>query len=469
MRKFLYGLQRTSRNAVISAAVLTAVIAFVDWRILSNYFGFLYLFPMLLLGTALPPWQIFLSAAFCTVLADIFGPFPFHPAVSLPQDVLLFLVLGGMGMFSHGVIVNRRMEQENRRRIEEEIAARREAEEQLEFLIQTSPVAILVMKGSGEILTGNSAAHRLFRAGPGELIGNNISRYIPALGHVPSAAETSQTFRTEMQCRGRRSNGDIFSADVFFSTYRTGKGPRLAALVVDSSEDLRHRAEAGLDQLMAGSRILVAAVSHEMRNVCSAIAVVHQNLARNGGLAENQDFTALGSLVETLNKIASLELRQSTSGFEAKMVDLAEILDDARIVLEPYCEESDIQMSWEIPRRLPYVWADRHSLLQVLLNLTKNSRRAMEGTAPKMITIAVSVDAGVAEIRVTDTGPGISSPEYLFQPLQKGAEATGLGLFLSRAFMRSLGGDLRYEPRPTGCCFVIQMAVAGFAEGDQAH
>ena len=51
--------------------------------------------------------------------------------------------------------------------------------------------------------------------------------------------------------------------------------------------------------------------------------------------------------------------------------------------------------------------------------------------------------------------------EKLFQPLQKGAEATGLGLFLSRAFMRSFGGDLRYDPQAPGCSFVVELAAAG--------
>jgi len=467
MKPLLRYLQGTPRTILTLAAILIAIIALVDWRILAYYFGFLYLFPMLLVGTVLPPWQIGLTAVFCTVLADLFDPLPFEPVViSLLQDALLFIALAGMGMFSHVVTVNRKMEEENRQRVEQEVAARREAEEQLEFLIQTSPVAIVVMSGSGEILIGNSAAHRLFRTGAGELIGRNISRYISALGHVPSVEDTSQTFRTEMQCRGQRDNGDIFLANVFFSTYRTAMGPRLAALVVDTSEDLRDRAEYGLEQLMAGSRILVGAVSHEVRNVCSAIAVIYQNLARNGSLVKNQDFEALGSLVEALNKIASLELRQSTGGFEAKRVDLTEILDEARIVLEPYCAESDITMNWKIPEKLPCVWADRHGLLHVLLNLTKNSRRALEDAGMKRIDVSVSVEHGIVAIRVADTGPGIASAEKLFQPLQKGAEATGLGLFLSRAFMRSLRGDLRYDPEVPGCCFVIELATADTAEVD---
>lgn len=255
-----------------------------------------------------------------------------------------------------------------------------------------------------------------------------------------------------MQCHGRKDNGEVFLADVFFSTYSTGAGPRLAALVADASEDLRDRAEFGLEQLMTGSRILVGAVSHEVRNVCSAIAVVYENMANNGDFRKSQDFEALGSLVEALNRIASLDLKKSTSAIEAKVASLTEILDEARIVLEPYCAEADIVVSWDVPESLPFVWADRHSLLHVFLNLAKNSRRALANAAEKGIHLSISEEAGKAAIRFCDTGPGIASSEHLFQPMHSASEATGLGLFLSRAFMRSFGGDLRHEPTPSGCC-----------------
>ncbi|MGD0230967.1 MAG: ATP-binding protein [Syntrophorhabdales bacterium] len=466
MNLLLRVLLRTPRATLISAAILIAIIALVDWKNLNIYFGFLYVFPMLLVGTILPRWQIGLTAVFCTILAEIFDPFPFVGAVALPQGFLLFIALVGMGLFSHEVTVNRKQEVENRRRVEKEVTARREAEEQLEFLIQTSPVAILVMSSNGEILIANSGAHHLLRVAGMELVGRNISGFIPSLGHVPSIEDTSQTFRTEMQCHGKRDNGDVFLANVFFSTYRTSMGPRLAAVVVDASEDLRDRAEYGLEQLMTGSRILVGAVSHEVRNVCSAIAVIYENLARSGDLWKNQDFEALGSLVETLNKIASLELRQSAGGFKAEVGDLVEILEETRIVLESYCTESDATMVWNIPKEVPPVWVDRHSLLQVLLNLTKNSLRAVEGASLKRIDISVTVEHEIVSIRFCDTGPGIALAEKLFQPLQKGADVTGLGLFLSRAFMRSFGGDLRYDAEAGGCCFVIELAGSGAANAD---
>ena len=68
----------------------------------------------------------------------------------------------------------------------------------------------------------------------------------------------------------------------------------------------------------------------------------------------NQDFDALGSLVETLSKIASLDLKQSTGTFEATGVDLHEILTDLRIVLDPCCEESGIQLHWTFLRICPW-------------------------------------------------------------------------------------------------------------------
>jgi PAS domain S-box-containing protein len=341
----------------------------------------------------------------------------------------------------------------------ESLAARRAAELQLEFLIESSPAAVLTMTAEGEILLANPAAHRLLGVAGGSLPGKSIARYVPALASVPPVDEAAKIFRTEMQTRGQKESGEVFLADVFFSTYSTPAGPRLAALLVDASEHLREREEASLQQLLAGSRILVAAVSHEVRNVCGAIGMMHENLARGGSLKGNQDFEALGSLVETLSKIASLELKQSVGSSEPGNIDLNEVLTDLRIVLEPLCEESDIELRWDIPEKLPLVEADRASLLQVLLNLTKNSQRALEPVARKSIAISASARADGVSIRFADNGPGIPTGQKLFQPLQKGADATGLGLYLSRAFMRSFRGDLRHDPLHAGCSFVLDLAT----------
>jgi two-component system, LuxR family, sensor kinase FixL len=457
-------LDRSKAKLLVRAGLLIAAIAILDWQVdLNLSFGFLYLFPILLLGTIMPVWQIFLAALFCTALADAFDPFPFSLAV-LPQDLLVLTALLGTGLFSHQVARRRREEADNFRRIENESAARREAEEQLEFLIDSSPAAIVTMNTAGDIVLANPAAHRVFGMTEQFLPGKNIGSFVPALAHATSGSNAIQRFRTEMQCRGQKVNGEMFLANVFFSTYRTRTGPRLAALIVDASEDLREREESSMQQVLTGSRILAGAVSHEIRNVCGAISVIHENLIRSGALNGNKDFEALGSLVEALGRIASLELRRSTNVVEAAAVDLREVLDDLRIVLESYCEEAGISLAWQIPNELPLVWADRHGLLQVLLNLTKNSERALAKSDVKEIRFSVTVSSGEVAIRVTDTGPGIPTLDKLFQPFQKGADSTGLGLYLSRAFVRSFRGDLRHDPDSRGCSFVIDLLRADLHE-----
>jgi two-component system sensor kinase FixL len=456
--------RRTGGTRVAVAGLCIALIACIDWGVDARIsFGFLYLCPILILGTVWRPWQIVLSALLCTFLSDLFDPDPFTIS-ALPQDILVLAALVGAGLFAFEVTRSRSRELENLRRVENEAAARREAEEQLEFLIDSSPVAIFTMTAGGTILQANSAAHRLLNVPLGQLHGRSVTRYIASLGCVSSGSEAPCAYRTEMQCRGEREQGEPFLANVFFSTYNTAAGPRLAALVVDASEELREREESSLEQLLAGSRILVAAVSHEVRNVCGAISIIYENLARGRTLTGNQDFEALGSLVETLHTIASLELKQSKPTSQIGGMDLVETLNDLRIVLESCCREADIEVTWKVPEEIPAVWADPHSLMQVLLNLTKNSERALEGAAVKRIGLSVSVGKSAVSIRITDTGPGIGSPSELFQPFQKGAESTGLGLYLARAFVRSFHGDLRHDPTVSGCCFVIDLAIAGLTE-----
>jgi C4-dicarboxylate-specific signal transduction histidine kinase len=102
--------------------------------------------------------------------------------------------------------------------------------------------------------------------------------------------------------------------------------------------------------------------------------------------------------------------------------------------------------------------------LQVLLNLTQNSERALRDAEVRRIDISASVGKAAVSVRVTDTGPGIGSVPKLFQPFQQGAESTGLGLYISRAFVRSFRGELRHDPLMPGCSFVIELAMADGGE-----
>ncbi|MGD0445049.1 MAG: ATP-binding protein [Edaphobacter sp.] len=151
----------------------------------------------------------------------------------------------------------------------------------------------------------------------------------------------------------------------------------------------------------------------------------------------------------------------SRNSDRATSVDLHSLLEELRIVVEPTLEESSIRLHLSAAENIPEVLADRPSLMQVFLNLMKNSERAMRRQAHKELQITVETSGQQVLVRFLDSGSGVQNPADLFKPFQQRAESTGLGLYLSRAFMRSFQGDLRFEPTAKGACFVVELHALG--------
>lgn len=451
--------QGSRRTILLRAGLLIAAIGLLDWRIVGEIpLGFLYLLPMLMVGSVLNARQIAAVAALCTFLAEVFDDLAWAPRPGMTRDLLYYVAFFGAGLFVREVDRNRKVTLQHLQEIEYQSEARREAEEQLEILIESSPAAIFTADARGLVLMANEAAHRMLGVPAGELPGRSAHRYLPSLRNVSGREVSQQYFRSVMQARGEREDGEAFLAEICFSTYATNAGPRLAAMVLDASEELRTHEVSGLHQLLTGSRIAIGAVSHEIRNISGAIATVHQNLTRSGLLAGNRDFEALGNLMIALERIAGFNLHQTTD--QSTEVDLHALLDELRIVIAPMLEEENIASEWTADKELPLVWADRPSLMQVFLNLITNSVRVLSARDHPCLSVTARAEGGQVLVEIADNGGGVTYPEFLFRPFQDGAQSTGLGLYLSRAFLRSFGGEIRYHALPDGACFVVNLKAA---------
>jgi PAS domain S-box-containing protein len=444
------------------AGLLVAAIAILDWRTKPYLsLGFLYLFPIVIAGGFLSRTQIVVVALICAFLQEAFS--------NLPQnEALIRLIFSSAGFIGIGLLVaqlvrNRRVVLQHVAELENEMNLRHDAEEQLQILVESSPAAIVTIDATGTILLANQAAQQLLAPDSSSLRGGKIASYLPAL-QTAVESRPSRSFRTNLQCRGQRSTGEAFLAGVWFSTYNTISGPRLAAVIVDLSEDLRDREDLSLDYLLKNSRILVGAMAHEVRNLSAAALVVHKNLSRVAELQHNADFQALNTLIQSLERMSTLSMRSSPADAPAA-VDLTSLLDELRVLIEEAYRESAIEIDWQLVYPLPLVLADRYGLIQVFLNLAKNSRRAMESSDVKRLRVGASVDGNNIVVRFADTGVGIASADDLFRPFQPGATSTGLGLYISRAIMRSFGGELLHEPGPQGCCFAVILPMAPAVQG----
>jgi len=222
--KHMLGLERVwelrNRTPVlaVSGAIVLAI-ALLDWLTMPYVsLGFLYLFPIMLAAGFLPRWIIVLVGAVCAVLAERFSSLP----SSFTRLSLETLALAGCGLFVAELIRNRKITIE--------------AQDRLRALVETSPAAIVTVDDRGFIELANRAAVDLMAPRDGELIGNPIAAFFPDLHHALRWEEAPQ-FRTSMQCHGHRGNGEVFTADVWFSTYQEGLSPKLAAIIGDVTEE----------------------------------------------------------------------------------------------------------------------------------------------------------------------------------------------------------------------------------------
>ena len=476
---FLRYVEEHRRAVSVAAGLLIPLTAYLDLITPGASLGFFYLAPVLLCAAVLRPYQILGMALVCAYLREAFDPLQwargsFTLARALNPTTwgsgsLGRMALAVVGFAMTGFFVaelNRRRETLSRHlsELQAEETRRREAERQLAILIDTSPLAILTLSPAGAVVLSNESARKLLGFEDSPLEGQNVEPYLPLLSRMLRSHRSAGNMRTSVECTGSRCNGEVFLAHVWLSTYPTSAGAALAAVIWDASENLRDREGAGLDSMMATSRVIVGAISHEIRNLASAAAAAYAALEAPADADRNAHFQALGSLIRGLEKIASSGLLVA-SARDSAVADLGTVLDETRIVIESSLREAGIQSAWETAPGLPLVQGDHHSLLQVFVNLARNSQRALEAVGDRKLRVSACLERDLVTVRFCDTGPGVADPDELFRPFQRGAQSIGLGLYVSRAILHSHGGGLRYEPQAAGACFVVELwPVEGGAE-----
>lgn len=423
----------------------------------------LYIVPIILMSAVLERWQIALLGLVCTFTAEFADAFTWNLKEGLPRDALYWFAYVAVGLYVHETVQRRRVEQAHSDALRTEVETRRGVEEQLRLVVANSSIAIVTVDESGVILDANDAAQQLWGGTAGDISASlerlPLIRFVPSLARVQVGRQGFERLRTMMQCQGFRANKDPFLADVWFSTYNSPQGRRLTAMIIDSSNETRDREQANLEQVLVSSRIALGALSHEIRNICAAISNVQQNLLLNKPDARQvKEFDALRQLVAALERMASAEL--SLVKRQATYVHLDNFLSDLYIVVQASLREADIDLAWEITPGLPAVWADSSSLIQVFLNLIRNAQSALLESEEPRVRVTATRQGDLVHIAVADNGPGISDPDKLFRPFGQRGGATGLGLYLSKAMMRSFHGELRFEESPIGATFIVELTVA---------
>jgi two-component system, LuxR family, sensor kinase FixL len=454
------------RKRIFALALATLVcLAAAEWYFHLDFsLGIFYTIPVLVAAMALNRSQIIFFGLLCALARA-----PFTPANSLLEGFLKFLMASiaycGSGLLVVEMNNNRRRVLEHYARLKFEQDLRMRAEEQLRILAESSPAAIFTLDASSVVQAANRAAHEMLGVEHGELLGKDVSQNFPIFTDALKISNKDRSVRTSVTGWARKKDDQLFPIQTWFSVYGLGDRKFVAAIVVDMSEEVRDRERENFQHLLDYNRLLAGAVSHEIRNLCSAIRVVCSNLNDSSNLRGNADFDALVQLVDALSRMASFKLKHKADD-EVPRADLKSVLDQLRLVIEPDWEELEGEVVWQVPEEVPAVTGDAHGLLQIFLNLSQNSLRAVEsmaGDRSRRLTISLAVNSSDSVLTFVDTGPGVANPEVLFHPFRPEADGSGLGLYVSRELARSFGGDLLYRALAEGAEFRVLMPLAASA------
>ena len=162
----------------------------------------------------------------------------------------------------------------------------------------------------------------------------------------------------------------------------------------------------------------------------------------------NQSITEQLNIISNIQEILNIQ-RQYVTGHETqerKPVNMRHIINDSLSMLFASVEKTGIEVSLNISQELPIIKGDRTKLIQVLLNVLRNSIEAIDNNSrEKVITIIVHAKAGKLIVETEDSGHGFNK-EISDQLFKKGyttkTGASGLGLYSSRTIMESHEGSI---------------------------
>jgi two-component system, OmpR family, sensor histidine kinase KdpD len=119
--------------------------------------------------------------------------------------------------------------------------------------------------------------------------------------------------------------------------------------------------------------------------------------------------------------------------------------------------------------------ADPDQLDQAVWALLDNAVKYGGSGGPVQVHVRADAAGGRLLATISDRGPGVSQDdrERLFARFSRGGnrgggDGTGLGLYVSRQLLRSMGGDLWLEPARDGAGAEFTLAVPGEPPGDDA-
>lgn len=177
------------------------------------------------------------------------------------------------------------------------------------------------------------------------------------------------------------------------------------------------------------------------------------------------------SIAEQLNIVANIQeilniQRQYVSGYESqerKPVNMRNVINDSLAMLYASLDKRAIAVSLNIPAELPIIKGDRTKLMQVLLNILRNSIDAIDINSPeKNISVNAFTNEDQLVLQIKDNGKGFDehTANQLFgKGFTTKPSSSGMGLYNSKAILESHEGIIAITSEGEGKGTLVTMEL----------
>ena len=283
--------------------------------------------------------------------------------------------------------------------------------------------------------------------------------------HQPLPAAGGHAGHMALHLRGMWVAFGVASAFIVYFLMRVRRALAAREEELDASRSLAARQER-----LASLATLAAGAAHELATPLSTIAVVAKDLEREvvaagAPAAAADDVRLMRAEVERCRRILA-RMRVDAgdpAGERFARVSVREIVDDCLTEIDRAVSVTLDDATAAATTALP-----RHAFGQALRGLVDNARQASPpGAAVTLRVAAEGEDPGRLVFEIADRGVGIS-PDLLarvgepFFTTKPAGQGMGLGIFLARAVVERLGGELSIRSVPgAGTTATLWLPVAG--------
>jgi signal transduction histidine kinase len=221
------------------------------------------------------------------------------------------------------------------------------------------------------------------------------------------------------------------------------------------------------NEKMAELGKISAGVVHELNSPLSVIISASQMILREEGVPEvvQEMISRINSEAQRLSHLTKGLLNFSSHDETISDVDLNLTVDFILNFLNFEAARRAVIVLKQLDYTLPTIRLDGNLLKQILLNIIMNALQAMEEDGGKLLVETAPGLTDTVSFTVTDNGPGIPAETVdriydRYFTTKKPGEGTGLGLFVTKSLVESMGGEIRVTSRiGGGTTFTVTLPV----------